>query len=392
MVKVSTYINKHLQILVKTNMDLQERQEEALDSKDKSKNIKEKNSKEKEKELKNRINNIILESNEKSQEDKINISNIKNEINNNNINSINKINENNNIDKKEEENNEIKSPKSITKNINELAIEPKKVEEEEKNPEDPLISYITSNRKISDEEIKNSSKLILEEIEGNLFNEKKIEINAGGMIGGRNKKDGFTIFGQNLEKNSNNDMFVPDFELNLSNSINNNNNFSYPYIFSIYYKIEDKSYYIRSYSGKGSDNKILFIKLRNKNKYIIKQKEIISAGSIIFQINPINSNELEIVNLTNKKNVKIFDGNKQKLVTIGRHKECDFSFPKDKSFSRYQTCFEYDENKKEWSIIDGKDKDSTNGTWIFGTHSFLIKDEMIIEVLNSKIVIKEIQK
>ena len=392
MVKVSTYINKHLQILVKTNMDLQERQEEALDSKDKSKNIKEKNSKEKEKELKNRINNIILESNEKSQEDKINISNIKNEINNNNINSINKINENNNIDKKEEENNEIKSQKNITKNINELAIEPKKVEEEEKNPEDPLISYITSNRKISDEEIKNSSKLILEEIEGNLFNEKKIEINAGGMIGGRNKKDGFTIFGQNLEKNSNNDMFVPDFELNLSNSINNNNNFSYPYIFSIYYKIEDKSYYIRSYSGKGSDNKILFIKLRNKNKYIIKQKEIISAGSIIFQINPINSNELEIVNLTNKKNVKIFDGNKQKLVTIGRHKECDFSFPKDKSFSRYQTCFEYDENKKEWSIIDGKDKDSTNGTWIFGTHSFLIKDEMIIEVLNSKIVIKEIQK
>ena len=373
-------------------MDLQERQEEALDSKDKSKNIKEKNSKEKEKELKNRINNIILESNEKSQEDKINISNIKNEINNNNINSINKINENNNIDKKEEENNEIKSQKSITKNINELAIEPKKVEEEEKNPEDPLISYITSNRKISDEEIKNSSKLILEEIEGNLFNEKKIEINAGGMIGGRNKKDGFTIFGQNLEKNSNNDMFVPDFELNLSNSINDNNNFSYPYIFSIYYKIEDKSYYIRSYSGKGSDNKILFIKLRNKNKYIIKQKEIISAGSIIFQINPINSNELEIVNLTNKKNVKIFDGNKQKLVTIGRHKECDFSFPKDKSFSRYQTCFEYDENKKEWSIIDGKDKDSTNGTWIFGTHSFLIKDEMIIEVLNSKIVIKEIQK
>ena len=168
---------------------------------------------------------------------------------------------------------------------------------------------------------------------------------------------GFTIFGQNPEKGSNNDMFIPDFELNISNN-NSNNNFLYPYIFSIYYKIEDKNYYIRSYSGKGSDNKILFIKLRNKNKYIIK----------------------------------IFDGNKQKLVTIGRHKECDFSFPKDKSFSRYQTCFEFDESKNEWSIIDGKDKDSTNGTWIFGTHSFLIKDEMFIEVLNSKINIKEITK
>ena len=388
MVKVSIYINKHLQFLVKTNMDLQERQEEALDSKDKTKNIKEKNSKEKE--IKNSINNLLLESNEKSQEEKINNSNINNNDNinndikeNNDVNNI--INENSNI---VIESNEIKSQKSISKNINELS-KKSNIVEEEKNPEDPLISYITSNRKISDEEIKNSSKLILEEIEGNLFNEKKIEINAGGMVGGRNKKDGFTIFGQNIEKNSNPDMFIPDFELNLPN----NNSFTYPYIFSIYYKLEDKSYYIRSYSGKGSDNKILFIKLRNKNKYPLKQKEIISAGSIIFQINPIiNTSELEIINLTYKKNNKIFDGNKQKLVTIGRHKECDFSFPRDKSFSRYQTSFEYDENKKEWSIIDGKDKDSTNGTWIFGTHSFLIKEEMAIEVLNSKIIIKEITK
>ena len=388
MVKVSIYINKHLQFLVKTNMDLQERQEEALDSKDKTKNIKEKNSKEKE--IKNSINNLLLESNEKSQEEKINNSNINNNDNiNNNIKDNNDenniINENSNI---VIENNEVKSQKSISKNINELS-KKSNIVEEEKNPEDPLISYITSNRKISDEEIQNSSKLILEEIEGNLFNEKKIEINAGGMVGGRNKKDGFTIFGQNIEKNSNNDMFIPDLELNLSN----NNNFTYPYIFSIYYKMEDKSYYIRSYSGKGSDNKILFIKLRNKNKYPLKQKEIISAGSVIFQVNPIiNGNELELINLTYKKNSKIFDGNKQKLVTIGRHKECDFSFPRDKSFSRYQTSFEYDENKKEWSIIDGKDKDSTNGTWIFGTHSFLIKDEMTIEVLNSKIIIKEITK
>ena len=386
-------------------MDLQERQEEALDSKDKTKSIKEKNLKENEIKS-NDINNLKLqESAEKNKEDKINKINIV-DINNNNNNNIDDkmINENNKI---KEDNSKIKSQKSIPKNINNInqindIAKNMNIVEEEKNPEDPLISYITSNRKISDELIQNSSKLILEEIEGKLFNEKKIEINAGGMVGGRNKKDGFTIFGQNPEKTSNNDMFIPDFELNISNNnnnfsyplniSNNNNNFSYPYIFSIYYKIEDKNYYIRSYSGKGSDNKILFIKLRNKNKYVIKQKEIISAGSIIFQITPINDNELEIINLTNKKYRKIFDGNKQKLVTIGRHKECDFSFPKDKSFSRYQTCFEYDEDKKEWTVIDGKDKDSTNGTWIFGTHSFLIKDEMFIEVLNSKIKIKEITK
>ena len=374
-------------------MDLQERQEEALDSKDKTKSIKEKNLKENEIKS-NDINNLKLqESAEKNKEDKINKINNVDINNNNNDNNIDEkmINENNKI---KEDNSKIKSQKSIPKNINNInqindIAKNMNIVEEEKNPEDPLISYITSNRKISDELIQNSSKLILEEIEGKLFNEKKIEINAGGMVGGRNKKDGFTIFGQNPEKTSNNDMFIPDFELNISN---NNNNFSYPYIFSIYYKIEDKNYYIRSYSGKGSDNKILFIKLRNKNKYVIKQKEIISAGSIIFQITPINDNEIEIINLTNKKYRKIFDGNKQKLVTIGRHKECDFSFPKDKSFSRYQTCFEYDEEKKEWTVIDGKDKDSTNGTWIFGTHSFLIKDEMFIEVLNSKIKIKEITK
>ena len=384
MAKVSLYLNKHLKFLVKTNMDLQERKEEALDSNLKSKQIKEINSKTKE--IEENINNLRLEEfDEKNKEDKlmnnnINIVNNENEKNNN----IDNINQNNKIKIKEimhNDNNinDINNIYEIKKNKN--------IIEEEKNPEDPLISYITSNRKISEELIKNSSKLILEEIEGKLFNEKIIEINAGGMVGGRNKKDGFTIFGQNPEKSSNKDIFIPDLELNI---LNNENNFSYPYIFTIYYKIEDKSYYIRAYSGKGSENKILFIKLRNKNKYILNQKELISAGSIIFQITPINESELEIINLTFRRNNKIFDGNKQKLVTIGRHKECDFSFPKDKSFSRYQTCFEYDSNTKKWSIIDGKDKDSTNGTWIFGTHSFLIKNEMIVEILNSKIKIKEI--
>lgn len=183
-------------------MDLQERQEEALDSKDKSKSLKEKNIKENE--IKNNdINNLqFQESAEKNKEDKVNIP----DINNNNDkekNSNNEVlNENNKID---EEINRKKSQKSIPKDINNINkindIEKKSnIVEEEKNPEDPLISYIASNRKISDEIIQNSSKLILEEIEGNLFNEKKIEINAGGMVGGRNKKDGFTIFGQNPEK------------------------------------------------------------------------------------------------------------------------------------------------------------------------------------------------
>ena len=77
---------------------------------------------------------------------------------------------------------------------------------------------------------------------------------------------------------------------------------------------------------------------------------------------------------------------------LGRSKDCDFFFPKDKSFSRIQTTFQFDDDKKEWTVIDGNEnKSSTNGTWIFATHSFLIKNEMTVEVLNSKIIIKEIK-
>ena len=343
-----------------------------------------------------KINNIEInndENDEKNKEDK----------------NINNNNENNNIIIIKKENFDNKEKIIKHNNINDMI---KNKIEEEKNEEDPLITYIASGRKISEEVIKNSTKLILEEISGDLLQGKSIKINAGGMIEGRNKRDGFTIFGQKKCENSknsnshisvkkdeeikidnnnnikNNDIFIPDYELNYTN------NLGWPYIFSIYYKLEDKSYYIRSYQGKGSDNKILFIKLSHENKYILKQRELISAGNIIFQVTPLENNCLEIINLTNKKlndYKRVFDGAYKKIITIGRHKKCDFFFVKDKSFSRYQTTFEFDDNNKEWSVLDGNDnKGSTNGTWIFGTHSFLIKNKMIVEILNSKILIKEI--
>ena len=327
----------------------------------------------------------------------------------NNSNRIIEENDEKNIENKnnkEEQNNYIiveknnEDNKNIENNINDVI---KNVIKEEKNEEDPLITYITSSRKISDEEIKTSSILMIEEIDGTLLNGKKIEINAGGMVEGRNKKDGFTIFGQKKKRsskniiieenninNDENDIFVPDYEINYSYYL------GYPYIFTIYYKKEDKSYYLRAYCGKGSDNKILFIKLNNTNKYILRQKELISAGNIIFQVTPLDNGCIEIINLTNKKYSnyrRVFDGFNKKIITIGRHKDCDFFFPRDKSFSRFQTTFEFDENIKKWSVIDGKDnKSSTNGTWVFGIHSFLITNEMVVEILNSKIKITEIKK
>ena len=374
---------------MKTNVDFNNsHQEEGIfKSKERHKDENKKNENKNEEISKNNNSNRNNDENDEKNKEDIN-------INNNNENH-NIIIEKNNVYNKEY----IKKED----NINDII---KNVIEEEKNEDDPLITYIGSNRKISEQEIKNSPKIFLEEIDGKLLNGKIIEINAGGMINGRNKKDGFTIFGQKMCNNSkgeiqlqneainkdndnDNDIFIPDFELNYSIYL------GYPYIFSIYYKIEEKSYFLRAYCGKGSDNKILFIKLNHENKYILKRKELISAGNIIFQVSPKDNNCLEIINLTSKKHInkkQTFDGFNKKRVTIGRHKDCDFFFPKDKSFSRYQTTFEFDEEKKEWNVIDGKDnKASTNGTWIFGIHSFLIKNEMIVEILNSKIKIMEIK-
>ena len=136
--------------------------------------------------------------------------------------------------------------------------------------------------------------------------------------------------------------------------------------------------------------KEVIIELTNNINLPLKQKEIISAGNVIFQITPIEDNKLEIVNVSRKElnpePKQIFDPSTTKEVLIGREKNCNFAFPKDKSFSRKQTTFEYDEENKEWVIIDGtKNKPSTNGTWVFGTHSFEIKDEMTVEILTSKV-------
>ena len=351
----------------------------------------------------------------------INSNNVRRDINNNENDEKNKEDKNKNkeINIKDAKNTSINNleDKNIDKN-NENIINTKKKKnkinnkktkdflEEEKNEEDPLIDYMKGNIKINDLEIKNSPKIILEEINCNLLNGNKIEINAAGMIGGRNKNDGFSIFGQKKlidgSKNSSEDSeddikskennpFIPDFELNYPQFL------SYPYIFTIYFKKEEKSFYIKAFSGKGSDNKVLFIKLNNKNRFILNKKELIFTGNVIFQVTPLKDNCLEIINLSKKNfnncNRYVVDGFNKKTITIGRNKDCDFSFPKDKSFSRFQTTLEFDEEIKKWSIIDGyKDKDSTNGTWLFGTHSFKIKNEMIVEILNSQIKITEIKE
>ena len=290
----------------------------------------------------------------------------KENMNENNINENNKSEENNN--KNEGEENKEENKLNIN-NINE-------------DNKDEALQLISSNREITEEEINSCPILILKEQDGKLLQGKEITINASGMIGGRNLKDGVSIFGK---KNNNNDNFKHDFELNYEENLN------YPYIFAIYYQREFKNYSLRAFSGKESDNRILYVKLNNNYSLPLKQKEIFSAGNIVFQVTPIENNKIEVLNLSKKneeeEQKKIFDPNEIKEISIGRDKKCDFSFPKDKSFSRIQTTFLFDDDKKEWIIIDGsKTKNSTNGNWIFGTHSFEVKDQLMVEILNSKII------
>ena len=236
---------------------------------------------------------------------------------------------------------------------------------------------------------------MLEEKECSIFNGEKIKINALGMVGGRGVGDGVTIFGSNsnqLEDSANMNtgasIIKPDFILNLKEK------FFYPYIFMIYYEKESKSYFIRPYSGKNNDNRILYVKLTNGYRLPLKQKEIITAGNIVFQVTPLENKSLEVVNLSKQSLSMIpkqtFDASSKKEVTIGRNKDCDFSFPNHKSFSRIQTTFEFDEENQEWVIVDGsRTKSSTNSTWVYCSHSIPIKDKMIVEVLNNKIQINK---
>ena len=310
------------------------------------------------------IFSLELENDEKKEEEK---SNNNEKSKNEPLQNEDKKDNNNNVNEEKEKNNE--EIKNINNNI-----------------------HIDSSRKIDSNINRNSPSLIIEEIECNLLNGQKIKINAQGMEGGRGLNDGVTFFGctSDIDNNQNNQVLKSDFIFNFKDK------YLYPYIFMIYFEKEDKSYYIRPYIGKNGDNKILYIKLNHDNNLALKQKELIFAGNVLFRVSPIDNN-LEIVNLSQENITSVqkqtFDASSKKEVTIGRAKSCDFAFPGNKSFSRIQTSFEYDEENKEWIIIDGsKIKSSTNGTWILCTHSFKIKNVTIIEIMNHRLQITEENK
>jgi hypothetical protein len=267
--------------------------------------------------------------------------------------------------------------------------------------EDIIITYLAnSNLVINNEIIQSSPKLTMYIDDNDIFvnGETKIEINASGLIngGGRNAKDGIVIFGGGDSENITTPI-KPDIELNYQNNINLKQYQHYPYVFAIYFQKESKNYFLRAYSGEGSDNMILFIKLTYGIELPLKQKEFLAIGNSIFQITPLKNDNLEIhiiagypyVNDNNNTPTsieprKFFDKNEINEITIGRDSKCTYPFKTDNSFSRIQTTIGYENGS--WIIRDGtKFKPSKNGTWLFGLHSFPIKDDLTVEALSTKI-------
>ena len=263
---------------------------------------------------------------------------------------------------------------------------------------DLVLAYLASSREINDTVVSSNRLLKIIQEEGNLLKDNTLLLNAAGPLqGGRNAKDGVTLFG-------NNSTLISDYQLNLDN----NNNSTYqsldiyktcPYIFAIYFQKESGNYFIRSYTGEGCDSRIFFIKLNVDYELVLKRREILSIGTSIFQFTPLDGDNLEInilamqnmshtINSNNSDESiepkRFFSGYNTPQITIGRNEECTYCFKNDKSYSRVQTTIRYED--EHWVIRDGsKEKPSTNGTWVFGLHSFVIKDEMVVEVLNAKL-------
>jgi hypothetical protein len=156
----------------------------------------------------------------------------------------------------------------------------------------------------------------------------------------------------------------------------------------IFYRKDTNKYYLKSYRDKTHKGNI-HIKIDSNTEFSIIKKEILFLSETYFQITPLENNQIEVQNLGKFNNDNealkyVFDTNEYKFVTIGRDSNCSLSYPDDKSFSKIQATLNYDHDKKCWKIRDGSiNKPSTNGCWIYATHSYEIYDNFLFSVIGN---------
>jgi hypothetical protein len=157
--------------------------------------------------------------------------------------------------------------------------------------------------------------------------------------------------------------------------------------FAIYFNVDDKNYYIKDFkTGVGALMKI--------KKFTIEGSTLVNIGSNYLVIN-IEKNKIIIKIFNNtileNKNMKENKGSnceikefyikyhEHKLITIGRNEKCDVVL-EDAMLSKVHSCIEYEPKDKLFYLYDGdKNRESTNGTWVFILNSFKITDNFLFK-------------
>lgn len=283
--------------------------------------------------------------------------------------------------------------------------------------------------------VKNNYSLLINDLEGSLLNNENLKMKISGLENSlRKKEDGVAFFG--YESNSESSTLLSDYNMNKEKIS------EFPYklpnpIFAIYFDQLEGEYYIKSCKNKqlsdnNYDNKsknslniqdLSFLLLKVSKPFILKRKELlVIGGGILIEVD-VHGKDLYITRLpfgkNNTKESFSFTADSNSLITIGRGKDCTIKID-DNSLSKVNLTFKFSKmtietmhtidavNKKRtiekfiesgyknttivrfWEVYDGStSKASTNGIWLFLTHSYIIYDGVVLKLGKNKIQIKK---
>ena len=273
--------------------------------------------------------------------------------------------------------------------------------------------YILNKRNITEEEILSSPKL---KIIGNpidFFYGKEILINAAGIMEKRNilynDKPHINLSTKLLPSNHNLDLQSNSIKISTNenkgityfgqkNDNKNKNFISIKYnrqkfrdynkidiFFYIYYLRETKKYYLNP-----NNDSIMFLKIKPKTPFRIKQGEYLSIDNAILIIQRHKSGFNNYLSIDyNQENFMLKDEeyiNNNKFIRIGRDKSCDIVIENRKSISRLNVMIKYNYKDEEWDIYDGDEnnKESLNGVRILVKNQLEINEDCEIEFLGQR--------
>lgn len=245
---------------------------------------------------------------------------------------------------------------------------------------------IPCDQHITEEIIKQSKEMIIEDIEGSLFQnrnnkingnankKKEININASGFIDNslkinrntNSRNDGVCYFW--LQQNSN----VSDADIVLPFEMDD---YKTHHLFAIYFFLLTKKYYIKFNSNDDSSTLIKYSKLFHIQIPIgVRMKldriTIININHAYFQINFIANDNVEVTDCeTNKK--FIFNPYAITRLKFGKGDSCTIKIDNDPLISDIHSVICYEKSSRSWYIEDGDGvTPSKVGTFIFGAQSF----------------------